>query len=179
MNPTRLVIPLVAMLAIASLASAGLVDTDGGRLVVVGDDGGQATVTFEDGRLQVVAVDDGAVSVHEFDMTQLGELIDGAVAQALAGLDGALDEDLSIRVEDGTMIHVSHGDRACAVNLQILGQEIRNSLSAMHVEIGRELRHADGVGDADGQDELEDLQSDLEELKAELDSLRDDLDRVR
>ncbi len=153
-------------------------DGSGNRVIVIGNDGEHATVTLDGNHLQVVSVEDGDVSVHEIDFSHLSEIIDGAVSAAMEGLDEVFDEELNIRVDSDNMIHMSHGDQACAVNISVLAQELSNTLAEVHRNVGRELKHTRRVHHGHEQETTEDLKAELDQLRAELDRLKDELKDV-
>jgi hypothetical protein len=179
MFPRTLLILVLALTTTAALAVADdeLVKLDRGIVVI--DDGTEATIRLDDGRLQIVTRKDGDASVHEFDLAGLGELIDGAVAEAMRGLEATLDEDLTIAVDNGRMVHVKQGDRALAFDARLIAEEVKRSLASLHEDLGRELDHARDVRHAPGQDEMAELEAEIDQLKAELQDLRDSLDRIR
>jgi len=179
MTPKHILILIATVLLAAPFA---LADNDSHRLVVIGDGSNQATVKIDGNQLHVVAIDDGEVSVHEFDFSQLGEIIDEAVSAAMVGLEDAFDEDLTIHVDDDHMVHVSHGDQACAFNMQLLAHELKNTLAGIHANIDLELHGAGGVHthrEHEAHDSTAELRMELDRLKAELRSLEKELDEVR
>ncbi len=164
----------VSLLA-APLALAGD-DQDSRRVVVIGDDGEHTTLTINGNRMKVVASDGSDVTVHEFDFSQLGELINSTVSAAMAGLE----DDLSIQLDD-EMLQVTHGDQACAVNMEIVAQELRHSLANLHEHLNFNMSNAHAhAQDRDHElSDTEELQAELDRLKAELGNLREELDEIR
>jgi polyhydroxyalkanoate synthesis regulator phasin len=173
-----LILLALTLAATAALADDHVIKLD--RQIVITDDADtETTVRLDDGRLQIVVGGPGEQAVHEFDLDRLGVIIDQAVGSAMSGLEEALDEDLTISVENGHLINVKQGDRACGFDARLLVREIQRSLGSIQNDIQRELGHRHGVHQDSERDEMAELEAELDRLKAELKSLRDDLDRVR
>lgn len=165
---------LVCALAL-TFASAALAGDPASQrnVVIVGDDGGKATITLDGSRLTVTTEDGDDVAVKEIDLEQVAGLIDGALDEALAGLDAAFDElaeaDIDVRVAPDHRVMVRSGDKTTTIDLA----EVMSSVSAALGDIEVVASEDETTGDAAEEAQL---RAQIAALRAEIDSLRAELD---
>ncbi len=150
------------------------------QLVVITDDGQPTTVTVHDGTLTVVTGTGDDATVHEVDLTGLGELVGEAVTQALAGLDGAfagladMDVDIHVRPEHQLVLDIDGG--TTVIDLGEVMAQVDDALAAVRSEvacIGEQQREHDGAASLHRESrrlrrQIAELEEQIQETKEEL-----------
>jgi hypothetical protein len=177
----------LALAMVAALGGSALADNDerthGERLIVISDGDQEATITLDGSWLEVVARDGSDVSVHGFDFSELGMLIDDALDGAFDGFAVAMEdfhaEDIAIAMDDDHTMICQRGGAVHEYDLSEVSRFVETTLAEVMADLEWELEGRHDVHRHSEQSAEAELQAEIDELRAEIDRLRDDLQRLR
>lgn len=136
-----------------------------------GDDG-DVKIEMNGRQMTVTAREDGKVTTTVVDLDQVGDIVEGAVGEAMTALK---DMQLQVRVGQDNRVDVSTADGNYQVDLDAIMTEVAAAVQSGLKDIDTEEWTSHGPRDA--RDEAE-LRKELGALQKEMRALREELRRL-
>jgi hypothetical protein len=177
-----------ALPAIAvAVATAGDEDRPRDKTVTISDGEESINISIVEGPILRIVTDNGDEDIVEIDLSQLDEIVDGAMDDVADALDELSDFELDLHLGESSTLSIFDGEDEFYLNISEIMEQAGEVLADALDEISlawddetADSRERWSEADSDRmRDEAEELRQEVERLRAEIVELQKELRRTK